>query len=426
MLNKMSCIRRILCLVSVLWLTSICATASDTLTVLHTLSGFDGQLPTGGLVFDSKGNLYGTASIGGTSSASCLNFSNCGTVFELSPVGGGGWTFQVIYSFTGGADGAVPGGDLVVDNLGNIYGTAQSGGTVNSNCSKGCGTVFELSPSGSSWTFTTLHSFSWSDGANPLGVIRDSRGRLYGTTYDGGSWSAGTVFELAGSNGVWNLSTLYTFGDSGNVAGGTYPSAGLTMDGHGNLYGTAFSGGYSSSGCYASCGTVFEISPGGKFTVLYKFLGSLHKDGANSEGKLVLDAAGDVFGTTAFGGTSCKGCNYGTVFKLSHSSGTWKEQVLHRFNGTDGQTPMGDLAIDSAGNLYGATNYGGTVCVNCGTVFTIKKNGSGFASLYSFTAGADGDDPFGGVTLNTAGDLFGTAGYGTAFGQGEVFELSPQ
>ncbi len=208
---------------------------------------------------------------------------------------------------------------------------------------------------------------------------------------------------------------------------GSTSSVGLAMDGSGNLYGTATGGGYSSSECLNGCGTVFEISPGGKFTVLYKFLGSLHKDGANSEGKLVLDAAGDVFGTTAFGGTSsCSGCSNGTVFKISHTSGTWKEQVLHRFNGTDGQMPMGDLAIDSAGNLYGATNYGGTVCVNCGTVFTIKKNGSGFASLYSFTAGADGLGPFGGVILNASGDLFGTVGYGAGFGAGDVFELSPQ
>ncbi len=123
-----------------------------------------------------KGNLYGTALDGGLQpSLNC--FFGCGTVFELSPSSGGGWTFQVIYSFTGAADGAVPGGDLVVDNLGNVYGTAQSGGTVNSNCSKGCGTVFELSPSGSSsWTLTTLHSFTWSDGANPFaGVIRAIR-----------------------------------------------------------------------------------------------------------------------------------------------------------------------------------------------------------------------------------------------------------
>jgi uncharacterized repeat protein (TIGR03803 family) len=221
---------------------------------------------------------------------------------------------------------------------------------------------------------------------------------------------------------------LHDFG-SNNYAGGTNPSGRLVLDGRGNLYGTASSGGYFSSGCYMNgCGTVFEISLGGKLTVLHRFLGYLYEDGADSEGTLVLDAAGDVFGTTAFGGTSCgSGCSYGTVFKLSHSSGTWKEKVLHRFNGTDGQRPMGDLAMDRAGNLYGATNYGGTVCGNCGTVFTIQKNGSGFASLYSFTAGSDGFGPFGGVTLNASGELFGTAGYGEGGTLGGVvFELSPQ
>jgi len=415
-------------IVLMVWLTLACAYAADTLTVLHSLGGSDGQSPTGGLVFDSKGNLYGTAWIGGASGANCLYFYGCGTVFELSPASGGGWTFQVIYTFSGAEDGGNPKGDLVVDSQGNLYGTTFYGGVVNTNCSLGCGTVFELSPDSSGWTLTTLHAFGWSDGANPAGMTRDSRGRLYGTTYYGGSWSVGTVFELAPSKGVWHLSTVYTFGDSNNTAGGIYPNGGLVIDGLGNLYGTANSGGYSSSGCYVNgCGTVFEISPGGKFTVLHKFLGYLHEDGANSEGTLVLDAAGDVFGTTAFGGTSCgSGCSYGTVFKLSHSSGTWKEKVLHRFNGTDGQQAMGDLAMDRAGNVYGATNYGGTVCGNCGTVFTIQKNGSGFTSLYSFTAGADGLGPVGGVTLNASGDLFGTVRNGAGLGQGEVFELLPQ
>jgi uncharacterized repeat protein (TIGR03803 family) len=407
-------------------LASVCANAADTLIVLHNLSGDEGFQPVGGLVFDAKGNLYGTAHFGGLPSVNC--FSGCGTVFELSP-SGAGWTFQGIYSFTGVADGAAPGSDLMVDNLGNVYGTTQFGGTVNSNCSKGCGTVFELSPSSSGWTLTTLHSFNGPDGANPFsGLVRDPAGRLYGTTYDGGCCSAGTVYEISSSHGVWSLTTLHDFG-SNNYAGGTNPSGRLVLDGRGNLYGTASSGGYFSSGCdMDGCGTVFEISLGGKLTVLHRFLGYLYEDGADSEGTLVLDAAGDVFGTTAFGGTSCgSGCSYGTVFKLSHSSGTWKEKVLHRFNGTDGQQPMGDLAIDRAGNLYGATNYGGTVCANCGTVFTIQKNGSGFASLYSFTAGADGFGPFGGVTLNASGELFGTAGYGEGGTLGGVvFELSPQ
>jgi hypothetical protein len=413
-------------------LTVTCARASDALTVLHTFDGADGESPFGGVVMDSKGNLYGTTMMGGTYYGTNCALS-CGTVFELSPASGGGWTFQVIYNFTGDADGGNPRGNLIVDNLGNIYGTTTVGGTVNSNCSVGCGTVFELSPSSAGgWVLKTLHSFDWTDGAHPsAGVIRDSAGRLYGVTSEGGL-SVGNVFALAPSKGVWKFLTLYTFGSDGN-SGGSYPNSGLAMDVGGNLYGTATMGGSDAAGCPSNgCGTVFELSgPLGseKFTVLHSFEGLTYHDGAWPEGQLLIDGAGDLYGTTVAGGVACSQCNgYGTVFKLSRSSGTWREQILLRFSGTDGENPAGALAMDSAGNLYGATGGGGAYYA--GTVFTLKPSGSSwqFASLYSFTGGPDGLGVSGGVILDASGDIFGTATYGGSpiIGNGTVFELSPQ
>jgi len=404
---------------------AVSAQASSTVTVLHGFEFKTGESPVGDLIFDPTGNIYGTTTSGGLVNPNCE--SGCGVVFELSP-SGGGWTYAVIYSFTGGADGGEPDGRLTLDSEGNLYGTANLGGTVNPDyCpSAGCGTAFELSPSGGQWAFTLLHSFSGPDGSSPYtGLTRDSSGNLYGTTFKGGSAGAGTVFELSSSGGGWTFLTLYALS---GYSDGQLPASDLVIDGNGNIYGAAQQGGSSESSCSNYCGTVFELSPSGdtwQFSLLYAFMGAKFGDGGLPWGSLTLDSEGNLYGTTFEGGTTC---DCGTVFQLSQAAGTWKEQILYRFSGPDGRNPLGGLTMDKAGDLYGTTLYGGTSCSECGTVFgltpDVKGGGWNFSSLYSFTDGADGGEPVAGVIANASGDLYGTTTVPGGLYDGTLFELS--
>ncbi len=337
-------------------------TPTETLTVLHSFAVFgDGGVPLAGLIADAAGNLYGTTANGGASSR--------GTVFELTPTGA---ALTVLHSFSStGSDGANPSAGLIADAAGNLYGTTAFGGA-GTNCPSGCGTVFKLMPTG---TLTVLHSFGGSDGANPsAGLIADAAGNLYGTTADGGAGTncpsgCGTVFELT-PTGTLTVLHSFTFSDGAN------PFAGLIADAVGNLYGTTISGGVSGRG------TVFELTPTGTLTVLHSFTGS---DGGFPSAGLIADATGNLYGTTSEGGASanCSVFGCGTVFKLT-PTGTLT--VLHSFAGSDGETPSAGLIADAAGNLYGTTQYGGasTNCgaSGCGTVF--KLAGSGFVSTVPF------------------------------------------
>jgi uncharacterized repeat protein (TIGR03803 family) len=375
----------------------------------------DGAYPQSRLVRDKAGNLYGTAAQAGTNNSTCT--VGCGTVFELSPASDGGWTFQTLYSFTGGSDGSYPRNGLTLDSRGNLYGTTEFGGVViEGACPMGCGAVFEISPAlGGGWTFKSLHDFGGSDGYLPSGVLTlDRMGNLYGTTAGGG-----TVFKLSRSSGVeWMFATVYTFT---GLSDGAFPLGGVILDASGNLYGTA-------SGSIPGYGTAFELSPasgsGWTFKLLYTFQGFSSGDGAAPNSNLIRDKAGNFYGTTAEGGKVCNGC--GTVFKLALSGGIWKEQVLHSFGGSDGSGPGGGLTLDAAGNLYGTTSAGGTV--NEGSIFKLArqiKGGWNFTSLYSFTAGIDGGQPNGGVILDTLGNVYGTATAGGPLNYGSVFELVP-
>jgi len=303
-------------------------------SVLHSFTGLDGAIPYAGLVLDAAGNLYGTTLFGGS--------SGYGTVFKLSPSG----TETVLHSFTNaGGDGADPFAGLLVDTVGNLYGTTQVGG------SSGYGTVFKLDSSG---TETVLYSFTNSDGdgAYPLaGLVMDTAGNLYGTTDDGGSSGYGTVFKLDPSGAE---TVLHSFTNAGGD--GAYPFAGLVTDTAGNLYGTTIQGGSSNYG------TVFKLGPSGTETVLHSFV---YSDGAAPIASLVMDAAGNLYGTAHGGGSS----GYGTVFKLD-SSGA--ETVLHSFtnSGGDGGDPEGGLVMDAAGTLYGTTFQGGGSS-SSGTVFKL-------------------------------------------------------
>jgi uncharacterized repeat protein (TIGR03803 family) len=286
-------------------------------------------------------------------------------VFELSPKHGGGWTETVIHSFGNGSDGTNPLGGVIFDGAGNLYGTTSAGGI------HGGGTVFELSPKdGGGWTETVIHSFgNGNDGVQPSyeNLIFDAAGNLYGTTFEGGIHGVGTVFELSPrpSSG-WTEVVLHSF--NFNSSDGAGPEAGLIFDSNGNLYGTTAYGGIHDS-CPENCGTVFELSPktGGWTEKILHSFGS-GTDGVNPVAALILDEAGNLYSTTAQGGIH----TYGTVFEmLPKEGGGWTETVLHSFgNPNDGVAPLAGLIADEAGNLYGTTNSGG-IHNNRGTVFEI-------------------------------------------------------
>jgi uncharacterized repeat protein (TIGR03803 family) len=313
---------------------------NGTETVLHSFSGADGISPYAGVIMDAKGNLYGTTQNGGTGCSG----TGCGTVFELTPKAGG-WTETVLYKFTGSkTDGADPSGTLIQDLKGTLYGTTQIGGTTGV-----FGTVFRVSKAG---TETLLHSFagSPSDGAFPYlaGVLMDTKGNLYGDTFEGGDTQSGGGAAYKLSKGG-KLTVRHSFGSfpDGFEAMGT-----LVMDKLGNLYGTTYRGGSSGYG------SVWKVSKKGKETVLHSFAGGA-SDGAWPEAGVILDAAGNLYGVTTAGGsgTACGKYACGTVFELN-TKGVLT--VLHSFTGADGDYPIGGLILDSKGNLYGTAVYGGS------------------------------------------------------------------
>jgi uncharacterized repeat protein (TIGR03803 family) len=372
---------------------SVPAAPAQTFKVLHQFkSGFGGINPEAGVVLDATGNLYGTTLNDGALAS--------GTVFKLSA----GGKEKVLYSFAGiGGDGAFPYyGSLVRDSSGNLYGTTDQGGTYDQVCLFGCGTVFKIDASGKE---TVQYRFTGAngDGYGPFqGLVRDSSGNLYGTTLFGGAGGSGTVFEV---DPTGKETVVYSF--TGSADGGL-PGSGLIRDAKGNLYGTTSSGGSSFAG------TVFTVDPSGHETVLYSFLDST--DGGVPEAGLIRDSAGNLYGTTLLGGTASQG----TVFKLD-PSGT--ETVLYSFTGgADGGSPSeGSLLRDSAGNLYGTTPQGGAS--DFGVVFKLAPTGK-FTVLHSFS-GRDGKIPYGTLVRDKAGNLYGTTYEGGAFGGGVVFKIAP-
>jgi uncharacterized repeat protein (TIGR03803 family) len=324
----------------------------------------DGRSPHGGLVIDASGNLYGPTSYGGA--------HDDGTVFELSPAADGGWTETVLHSFNISTDGYQPIASLIFDGMGNLYGTASGGGT-GTNCGKvGCGTVFELSPqSGGGWIETTVHNFTNNgrDGTYPNGLIFDAKGNLFGTSVQGGRYNDGVVFELSPQAGGWTESILHSFDYNGTD--GYYPNAGVILDSLGNLYGTTYQGGaYSGGG--GGGGTAFELTAaaGGTWTekILYSF-NNLSAGPYYPVAGLALDSSGNLYGTTEAGGTY----GWGTVFELRHAGGgTWTERTLHSFddNGKDGLGPLAGVVLDAFDNLYGTTSGGGARG-GAGTAFEI-------------------------------------------------------
>jgi uncharacterized repeat protein (TIGR03803 family) len=397
----------------------------------------DGSEPDGALISDGAGNFYGTTSGGGLKSCG-LSTPFCGTVFKVSAGANGTLTETVLYKFQGGTDGAGPAGSLLFDHAGNLYGTTTSGGDPQVCNGAGCGTVYKLSPnSNGTWTETVLYHFLGStDVAQPaLGVVMDSAGNLYGASAGGCTEECnGTIFKLApGSNGIWTESILYTF--QGGTDGG-FPTA-IVLDSAGNIFGTTFSGGLGSSSC--TCGTVFELSPPQngttwEKTVLYSFSDGL--DGGFPSSGVTFDSAGNLYGETFDGGSfACPQSGCGLVYRLTPESSGWKFGAVYTFNGVDGSRgsqPSGGLTMDSAGNLYGTTDGGGNLTCNsgngCGTVFKLSRqtgNTFTFGKVFQFN-GTSGSFPNSSVIVDASGNLYGTtfAG-GNTCNCGVVFALTP-
>jgi uncharacterized repeat protein (TIGR03803 family) len=313
-------------------------------------------------------------------------------------------TGSFIYSFGGGTDGQWPVGGLVRGADGNYYGTTQAGGAANA------GTIFRLTPAG---VHTVLHSFSGSDGRFPSSTLTiDSHGVIYGTTYAGGASGLGTVFQLAlqpcavcaSALGQWKLTTLHSFTGTPD---GRFPVAGLTADAHGNLYGTTGYGGSYDGG------TVFKLDAHGNETLVYSFSGAA--DGGNPFGPLTFDSQGNLYGTTTTGGAD----GMGTVFNITPAG---VERVVHSFagpNAGDGANPYyTTLTMDASGNIYGTTAYGGSTSYSGptggGVIFQISSSGSE-SVLYGFCSQqycADGLNPTAGVVRASDGSLYGTTAWG--------------
>lgn len=401
--------------------------AAQVETVLHSFgSGTDGVGPGVSLVFDTHGNLYGTTSSGGAYGTVLIG----GTVFELEPQAGGSWSETILHSFSGGTDGSAPYGGVIFDASGSLYGTSASGGVNCASYGYDCGQVYELKHTAEGWTKEILHSFSSSgrDGYTPYaGLIFDAAGNLYGATYFGGAYNGGIVFELTPKQGGgWQEKILHTFDNNGTD--GANIRAGLTLDASGNVYGVTDWGGTYDAGI------VFELIHQTSGAWAEKILHTFGKgaDGIHPEGSLMLDRAGNVYGTTTQGGTH----KCGIVFELSpETGGSWKETTLHTFNyttNTDGYRPSGGLTFDASGNLYATTVDGGAYDFSYGgygTVFELSPAAGGTWTetlLHSFDSnGVDGNFPGGNLLLDRSGNFYGTTGLGGDVNAGTVFEITP-
>ncbi len=370
---------------------------SQTYGVIYNFTGkgSDGATPYGGPVLDGLGNLYGTTYTGGSYGS--------GSVYRLSP-SGSSWKYSSLYSFKAGTDGVGPAfGSLVIGGDRALFGTTEGGGYF--------GTTFAIC--NCPRREVVLHRFGvGTDGAQPIGgVVLDSAGNIYGTTSLGGAYGDGTVFEQKRSGNSWSESVLYSF-TGGND--GTNPPAGVTIDAHGNLYGTTSLGGANGEG------VVYELTrsnSGWTETVLYTFEGS--NDGQNPVGGVILDKAGNLYGTTFDGGIN----GGGTVYELSPSSTGWTFSTLYSFSGGYGG-PYNKLTLDDQGNIYGFTNADGVY--GLGSVFKLAPaNGSWtFTDLHDFSGGDDGAAPYGSLAVDSNGDIFGTTNEGGTQNQGVIFEIT--
>lgn len=375
------------------------AAHAQTFQILHNFTGFaDGSVPEDSVTIDRSGNLYGT--------------SFQGTAFKLSRAGSG-WVLTTLHTFGIGSDGARPASGVVFGPDGTLYGTTSAGG------SNGVGTVYNLRPPATvcrstqcPWTETVLHNFSGSDGAAPqLGnLVFDAAGNAYGTTSGGGAHGEGVVFELSRSGSSWTQNVLYSFAGGND---GAIPYSGVILDAAGNLYGTTTLGGAHS------LGAVYELSPspsGWSETILHSFGGS--DLSFTPYGGLVFDPQGNLYGT-AYGGPN----QGGTVYELVPSDGAWNYSLVYGFSGYAG--PHDAPTLDASGDIF-LTNLN-TGPEQAGSVFKLTPGVGGWTAtdLYDFNGARTGAAPFGGVTLDTSGNVYGTTTLGGTSNLGIVFEITP-
>ena len=389
------------------------AAQAQTFTVLHQFTGGpDGGNPWAGLTIDRAGNLYGTASMGGT--------YQFGTAFKLTHTGTG-WTFNPLYSFKGGSnDGGSPIARILFSPSGSLYGTTVGGGPI------GFGTVYEVRPPARTcgrvlcpWNETVIHGFHQADGFYPTGdLLFDQAGNIYGTAMDGpiggqcGGNGCGVVFKLTQSQGNWIYNIVYQFNPAPDA---NVPQGGLIADSSGNFYGTTCDGGTHNKG------TVFSVTPLGSEQILYNF--QAQSDGFCPASGLIFDSAGNLYGTASNGGAQ----NGGTAFELVHPGGGWNFVLLYSFGF---HALASTLTMDAAGNLYGTTSGAGAF--GDGAIFKLSPSQGGwvYTSLHDFTNGADGSVPISNVIFDANGNLYGTAAQGAEqncfFGCGVVWEITPQ
>lgn len=409
---------------------TIPAAQAQTYTVIHNFTGgYAGAWPWTDLTITPNGRMYGTTFHGGSSQDFDCQYSGCGIVFELYQRNGN-WVFNPLYDFRiqyGGFPKSAP----VVGSDGALYGAALTGGLLSSDCiNAGCGTVYKLQPSPTrptnvllNWQPTIVYDFMGTedDGGNPGGLIRDQAGNLYGGN-GGGPYSCGLIYELSRSGNTWTFNKLY----DGFPCHGDYESigpGGLVFDNEGNLYGVTYSGGSGQCTDFRlGCGTVFKLThtdSGWTATTLYEF--NEPTDGGGVVG-VVRDAAGNLYGGTATGGSAAGG----TVWELSPTGGGgWTFQVLYSFTGSIYGGPIGRMALDAAGNLYGVTQSDGAYGQGNVFKFTSSNGGWIYTDLHDFTGGDDGAFPLKGPSLDTAGNIYGTASYAGSNGAGVVWEITP-
>jgi uncharacterized repeat protein (TIGR03803 family) len=380
----------------------VAAAGAQTYSVLTSFDGADGDNLYATPLIDHSGNVFGVAQTGGS--------SDCGVVYELVNNGGGNYTNRTLYSFTCGNDGGQPYGGLI-DSAGDPYGTAQIGG------SYGYGVVYELvNHGGGSYKFEVIHSFTIGS-RDPVGDLAIFKGSLYGVT-------SGILYRLTKSGGKWVETVLHVFNDQSDGEG---PIVGVTLDSGGNIYGTTVSGGgfgYGKVFKLSSQGGSSELPPESsdsyKETILHSFEGAA--DGCNPYSGVVLDPAGNLYGTAS----SCGNDQDGTVYELKRSGSKYSFKVILTFNGPNGRLPynlLGHLALDSAGNLYGTTMYGGGG--DEGTAFKLTAGSFLYTDLHDFyDNGTAAYQPMGGVSLDSLGNLYGTTLSGGSGGDGTVWQIA--
>ena len=398
---------------------------AQTYKVIYNFAGgLDGSEPTSGLTRDAGGKLYGTT---------FQENQGTGTLYRLVPKSGG-WLLNPLYMFTGYADGGIPYSRLIFGPDGILYGTTGYGG-VPGPCPPpwggrpGCGTVFNLRPTPtrptsalSPWIENVIFDFDGSTGgSNPYGgdIKFDQAGNLYGATYNGGTGcgnGCGIIYKLTPSGGSWTETIVHTFTEGGD---GLHPWSGVIIDKDGNLYGTTVYG-----GAY-NFGTIYELSPSGSGwteTILYSFTGGA--DGGNPYADLIFDPSGNIYGATTFGGSG----GGGTAFSLTPSQGGWSFNTIYSFSGPAGKFsngPFASLTMDKAGNLYGTTHADGPYFAGGAFKLTPGSGGWTYTSLHDFTNGLDGGFPRSNLIFDASGNLYGTASTGGSNNYGVIFEITP-